>query len=140
MMKKDIMALIGTPVRAMRHVEPMVPMTFKKWGPRISCTSIPNRDYNIVDMEFRGEDDRGEDVSFNVVLKTPYTDDQLWRQIRRSASMYVLNMKLYLVDDCGNIKLIPNTRVTEYGHGYDPGSHYRRLHVNGVVCPPRKYR
>ena len=140
MIKKTIMELVGMSVKAMRHAEPMVPVVFKKWGPRISCTPVVNKNYNIVDMEFRGEDDHGEDVSFNVVLKTAYTGEQLWRQIRRSTAMYALAMKLYLVDDYGNIKLIPNTRVTEYGHGYDPGSHYRRLHVNGMVCPPRKYR
>lgn len=138
-MRKNLMELIGIPVQEMRHREPMIPLVFTRWEFTRSNVEIPNRDYNIVDIEFRGEDSRAEKISFNVVLKTVYTDRQLMRRIKKASAIYILNMRLYIVDEYGDCRRVPNTYVDEYCNRCEPGSHYTRLRgVNGVIFPLRK--
>lgn len=121
-MRRNIMDVIGKPVKLMRNREPMVPFLAAK-GSRISVRSmapIRNKDASFLSIMIDGSTTDDEHFEFEVIVETVYTKKQIFNLLKGADAMYVLGMRVHIVDACGNCRMIPHVKVRSFS----------RLHQN----------
>lgn len=121
MIKKTIMELVGAPVKTMRDKEPMVPFLAAKSRLTVkNMAPIRNRDSQFLSIVIDGFTTADEHFEVEVIIETVYTRKQVFNLLNGSDAMYVLRMKMYVVDAYGNCKCVPHIKVRSFS----------RLHQN----------
>ena len=122
MSRKNMKELVGMPVKLMRNKEPMVPFLAAK-GSRISVRNmapIRNKDASFLSIMIDGNTMDDKHFEFEVIIETVYTRKQIFNLLKGADAMYVLGMKVHIVDACGNCRMIPHIKVRSFS----------RLHQN----------
>ena len=131
-MRKNIMeVVIGKPVKLMRNKEPMVPFLAAK--ARLSVKNmapIRNKDLALMSITIDGTTVSDNHFEIEVVVETVYTRKQVFNLLKGSDAMYILGMKMYVVDACGNCRMIPHIKVRSFSRLHQ-NEEMSRL-VNGV--------
>ena len=131
MMKKDIMELVGAPVKTMRDKEPMVPFLAAKSRLSVKTMApVRNRDSRFLSIVIDGNTVSDEHFEFEVVVETVYTKKQIFNLLRGADAIYVLRMRVYVVDAYGNCRMIPHIKVRSFSRLHQ-NEEMSRL-VNGV--------
>ena len=125
MSRKNMKELVGMPVKLMKNKEPMVPFLAAK-GSRISVRNmapIRNKDTSFLSIMVDGRTTADEHFEVEVIIETVYTRKQIENLLKGADAMYVLKMRMYVVDACGNCKCVPHVKVRSFS----------RLHQNEEI-------